>query len=482
MKQKFETENMLFAVFIAALVAVTLAMGLIAFREKSHPPEKTLKVLIPATASDINAQEAFSEAYTRLHPDMAVEDVRFPWRNIWQKLEFMIVAGIPPDVSGIEQPMLPKFIYLDAVEPLDDWIKNDSEFDPSLLFPECMHEANWDGIQYGIPTNFSTVCLFYNKDLFDEEGLEYPNRDWTRSDLLAAARKLTKDHDGDGLIDQFGFFTNNNHWHRYSSWIWTTGGDFFTPDMRRSTFDDPKVVDGFSWLAGLALGKDRVMPGTTDLSAMNSTNMFITGGLAMIAETRYFIRNFGLQSFQDKIKKFEWDVCELPREKVRATVFVCGSQIMPRTVPENRKPMAWDYMKFLASETGQRIVMGLNGPLPARMDLAREKVVHPGEPPENDVAFLNAIEYARYPYRPFPAEEEWTEARGYLQGVWAGQLETEFVCKRSAARLNKQIDDFFKRYPGARLPVKTQWVPFEQREGAGELAGETSGAVGSAGS
>ncbi|MCD6405020.1 MAG: extracellular solute-binding protein, partial [Planctomycetes bacterium] len=231
MSGKIDTENAIFAVLIVMFVAITAVMGVVIYGKKPHPPEKTLTVLIPATASDIKAQKAFTKAYKELHPDIEIKDVRFPWRNIWQKLEFMIVANIPPDVSGIEQPNLPKFIYLDAVEPLDKWIKNDSEFDPSALFPQCMDEGNWDNIQYAIPKAFSTVCLFYNKDLLDEAGVDYPNRDWTRDDLLAAAKKLTKDRDGDGRIDQWGFFTNNNHWHRYSAWIWMTGGDFFTKDM-----------------------------------------------------------------------------------------------------------------------------------------------------------------------------------------------------------------------------------------------------------
>lgn len=463
MKGKLETENVVFGTLVLTFIVITAVMGTILYGKAPHPPEKTLKVLIPATEADIKAQKAFTEAYTKLHPDIRIQDIRFPWRNIWQKLEFMIVAEIPPDVSGIEQPMLPKFVYLDAVEPLDKWIENDTGFDSSLLFPECMNEGNWNNIQYAIPKAFSTVCLFYNKDLFDEAGVEYPTRDWTRADLMAAAKKLTRDRDGDGRVDQWGFYTNNNHWHRYSAWVWMTGGDFFTPDMSRSTFDDPKVIDGFNWLAGMALGKNRVMPGSIDLTGTSTANMFLQGDLAILTDTRYFLRNFGLESFKDKIQKFEWDVCELPHEKRRATVFVCDIHIMPRTVAEDRKPMAWDYMKFLVSEEGQRIVSELNGPLPARMELAEKIVDHPGTPPANDRAFLNAIKYARYPYRPWPAEEEWIEARGYLQGVWIGDLTTEFVCKRSAERINRQIRVFFERHPEDRLPLDTKWVPFDRR-------------------
>lgn len=462
MDRKFETENVLFFTLIAVFLVITGVMGTILYGKKPHPPEKTLKVLIPATADNKKAQDAFTAEYKKLHPDMEIEPIMFPWRNIWQKLEFMIVANIPPDVSGIEQPQLPNFIHLGAVEPLDEWIRNDPGYDPSLYFPECMNEANWDNKQYGLPISWSTVCMWYNKKLFDEAGVPYPKRDWTRQDCVDIARKLTKDRDGNGYLDQWGMYTNNNHWHRYSAWIWMTGGGFFTKDLRRSTFGDPKVVDGFQWLADLAL-KYKVMPSTTDLAGMGSTNLFLAGDLAMLAETRYFLSNFGLERYQDKIKKFGWDVVELPRDQTRATVFVCGSEIIPKTVTPERKKMAWDYLKFKASETGQRIVADLNGPLPAMMTTAREKIHHPGEPPDNDIAFINSIEYARYPYRPFPAEEEWVEARSYLQGVWAGNLSVEEVCKRSEMQINAAMDRFFRLNPDAHLPEKTEWVPFDQR-------------------
>ena len=44
-----------------------------------------------------------------------------------------------------------------------------------------------DGKQYGVPGNFSNVVLIYNKDLFDQAQIEYPNDDWTWDDALKAA-------------------------------------------------------------------------------------------------------------------------------------------------------------------------------------------------------------------------------------------------------------------------------------------------------
>ena len=49
-----------------------------------------------------------------------------------------------------------------------------------------------DGV-YGLPWIAQPVVLYYNKDIFDEMGVEYPNPDWTWDDFKAAAIALTNE-------------------------------------------------------------------------------------------------------------------------------------------------------------------------------------------------------------------------------------------------------------------------------------------------
>jgi len=465
MKERFETENILFATFVAVLLAITGVMGYMTYSKPPSDPNKTITILIPADTAYVDDQKKFDEAYKKVHPDIAVNSVRFTWENIWQKLEYMIVAGIPPDVSDMGQPNLPKFVQAGEVEPLDDWIKTDPAFDPSSILKECMDEGNWDGSQWAIPATFSPVCLWYNKTLFDEAGVPYPNRDWTQAEMLAAAKKLTRDINGDGVPDIWGFYTNNNHWNRYPCWIWQRGGSFMSDDLSRATFDNPITVEGIGWLADLAL-KDKVMPSSVVMGDFNATSLFISGHLAMTTETRYFLPAFFQEKNKDKVKSFAWDVCELPHDKYRATTFIVGLYIIPKTVQESRKRMAWDYIKFLVSDAGQEVIKSNNTALPAVRKWAEKTVTHPGVPPDHDRAFLDSVAYARYMYWPFPADPAFTDARSDLQGVWNGDLDPLEVCQKTTLNINKSVDDFLRQNPGARLPVKTKWVPPSKRSPA----------------
>ena len=54
----------------------------------------------------------------------------------------------------------------------------------------ALNAFNVGGKQYGLPGNFSNVVLVYNKDLFDQAGLDYPTNDWTQDDVQAAAEAI----------------------------------------------------------------------------------------------------------------------------------------------------------------------------------------------------------------------------------------------------------------------------------------------------
>ena len=61
------------------------------------------------------------------------------------------------------------------VIPLDDYIKNDPEFDPSIYVEKAYQiNSEWKGIQYALPFNMEGRLMFYRKDIFEKEGFKVP--------------------------------------------------------------------------------------------------------------------------------------------------------------------------------------------------------------------------------------------------------------------------------------------------------------------
>lgn len=79
---------------------------------------------------------------------------------------------------------------------------------------------------YDIQVGEHFVC-FYNKDLFEREGLRDPYElylegNWTWEEYGKCIEKLTKDLDGDGVIDQYGM-SNPGNW-LTQAWLASNGG------------------------------------------------------------------------------------------------------------------------------------------------------------------------------------------------------------------------------------------------------------------
>ena len=93
-----------------------------------------------------------------------------------------------------------------------------------------------NGQSYGMPKDFDTIALYYNKDLFDAAGVEYPNADWTWDDLKTAAEKLTKN-------DVYGFATLVGDQNGYWNFVFQNGGQMLTPDAKQTLIVEPAACD-----------------------------------------------------------------------------------------------------------------------------------------------------------------------------------------------------------------------------------------------
>jgi len=455
-----DSQSILFGAYVAVFLTITGLLCSIVQGKAPASPDKTIRVSLPADTYYLSLQNQYADAYKKLHPGIRIEPVYLDWDTIWQDLEIMLESGDVPDVAYMQQAPLQKLIAAGYVEPLDKWIASDSSFDAGSLYSECMDEGNWDNTQYALPQSFSTVCLWYNRNLFDQAHLAYPTGDWTHDDLIAAAKKLTRDIDGDGKPDYWGFFTDV-HWNRFPAWIWQCAGEFTTPDMLHSAFDSPATVQGFRWLADL-YAKHNVMP-LKPAHSQATIDIFFSGHLAMIAETRHFLSRFFGENGSPKSLPFDWDVAELPHGARRATVLMVDQAIIPASLSPERKKMAWDYLKFLSSDAGQEIIANRPASLPASRKWAEKAVLHPGIGPSHDHAFIDSLAYARYPYHPFPADEALRQEQTNQRCALVGDVDAKQACEKIAASMNAAIADYLAANPGAHLPVKTKWVPFSQR-------------------
>ena len=142
--------------------------------------------------------------------------------------------------------------YRDFAAPIDSYIGKAGypDLEESDLIQFVYKGFNPTGEKYFIPYQPDTRVFFYREDLLQAEGLSVPK---TWDELLAAAEKLTKDTNGDGKIDQYGFcYSAARGWILTLVWVpfmFSAGGDLF--DGRTPVFNSQAGVDAINYLIKL---------------------------------------------------------------------------------------------------------------------------------------------------------------------------------------------------------------------------------------
>ena len=145
---------------------------------------------------------------------------------------------------NIQPDFVPDGLLLD-LEPL---IAVDEDFDATDFYPGTLEQYQWDGGIWGVPLNASYLLIYYDKDLFDQAGIAYPEVGWSWDDLLATARATTI-RDGDE-VTQWGV---SFRWIGTLTLVQAKVGSIFNVDYIPPTarFIDPDVVAAYQWFADL---------------------------------------------------------------------------------------------------------------------------------------------------------------------------------------------------------------------------------------
>ena len=334
------------------------------------------------------------------HAPDKVELVLIPGENYNQKLEIMSAGGIAPDVIYWDPDVGYSFYskgWFRSLQPYFD--TNPDLTNPDLYAVSAYKTSNFGGEQYAVPNGTYCNLVFYNKDLFDKEGVAYPAGKWTWSDYVEVAKKLTK-MEGSNFT-QFGTILQyfNAYW-TWDSLVWGEGGDLFDKAEMptKCTLDNDAGYFAWQWIQDLVY-KHKVAPPAAQQSALGGD--FGTGKVAMYIDGTWAISSY------TQIEAFKWDLADLPGgSKETATPIFTGCYWLTQ---QSKEPdLGWEYLQFLLSEDGQMIFAANGMTTPVLKKAATSDVfLNLKGAPEHHLLRMSAIDnYGRgsYYYHPEFAE------------------------------------------------------------------------------
>ena len=148
-----------------------------------------------------------------------------------------LLKGEIPDVFMVLDTDFNQYCSLGVLKNLDEAMETDPDFDGTKYFSTALDIGKNSGHQYALPYEVVPTLLFVNKSLLAKEGIEMPDQAWTWNDMYEICRKVTRDTDGDGMLDQFG--TYNYNWLNV---VHTSGAQLFSEDYTRANFACEEVL------------------------------------------------------------------------------------------------------------------------------------------------------------------------------------------------------------------------------------------------
>jgi multiple sugar transport system substrate-binding protein len=369
-------------------------------------------------AAQMELYEEARAAFREKYPQIEIEIVSAAgFIDYIQKINTLAAGDQSPDVIMMGGEWFPVFAEQGVFQPLDPFLVDTPDFREEDYLSAALEGLRYKEQLWGLPKDVNVNALYYNKDAFDEAGLDYPSADWTWDDLLAAAQALTKR--SGGRIERYGFAAPAP-W----TFIWQNGGEIFDRniDPTRVRIDEPEAVEALEFYFSLS-SEHQVSPTPAEVQQTPLLELFAAGRLAMLQEHRGATVPF------QRIRDFEWGIAPLPHQKERASILNWAGWALSS---QSRAPeAAWTFIRWLASEEGVRVFVGGGNALPGVVGLA-------GDPElEIEEAFLESLEYAR----PSFASPKWGQIfpilQAEVQGLATGDTPVAEGTRKIADKLNE---------------------------------------------
>ena len=226
------------------------------------------------------------------------------WPEYYQKVITQMAGGSAPDIGRIAESYMPMLINKGQVVDLTDYMADD--FDMSQYYEKTFENSAFvDGRYYGLPSGLNYYLVYYNKDMFDAAGLEYPSADWNKASSFEEYKNMAKAlTGGEGATKTYGF-SAGPYMAAVGMFNKSLGGNNVFDDNGAPTMNDSVSTEVYAWFDEM-LRVDYSMPRPTDTKVMGAFDMFKAGRLGMILDGTWW-----LGAIKD-IKDFNVGIAAIP--------------------------------------------------------------------------------------------------------------------------------------------------------------------------
>lgn len=370
--------------------------------------------------------EANIKSFNEKYPNVKVTTNLAGFADYWKKLRTQAEGNNLPDVFWMNGPNIQLYSTNDMLEPLDsitnlgvDWAN----------YPQSLVDLyTVDGKHYGIPKDYDTIGVFYNKKIFQQAGLAEPQSNWTWDDFHESAKKISDWGKSQGIYGCATTIVGDGQGTYYNT-IFQAGG--FVIKDGKSGFDDPKSLEGLQCWADWV--KDGSVASPKIVTDTKPPEMFKAGKSAMFWAGDWTASELATDL---KGREKEFGVVDLPKKEKQATVIHGLAWVVSKA--SKNKAAALALAAHMGSKGSEELDAKNGTAIPAFN--GTQKAWVDSYPEWNCQLFVDAANTYAIPYPVSKNTDVWANKEGdFLTPAFAGEEDVATAAKKLADFMNDSL-------------------------------------------
>lgn len=360
--------------------------------DDSDDGTKKLTFMFRGGTAEEKAYQTAIDAFEKQNPGVEVEMIVTAADQYATKLKAAITGNQVPDVFYIAPGELRSYAHSNILLDLTEYVENNDKINLDNIWQYGVDSYRFDGDTqgqgaiYAMPKDVGPFSLGYNKTMFEDAGLDLPDKDepMTWDKFIEVNQALTKDTDGDGEIDQYGTGFNIN-W-VLQSFVWSNGGSFIDETQTKVTVDTPEFAEALQWFADHQL-EYGITPSIEDAQTLDTYQRWMQGQLAFFPVAPWDLATF------DTELDFEYDVIPYPAGQTGESATWVGTLGIAVAQSTDYPDLATELVYYLtASEEGQQALVDARIQIPNLKDMAADWAADDSSMPANKEEYLQIVE------------------------------------------------------------------------------------------
>ena len=396
----------------------------------------TLRFVTNHGESDLPLFKKVLDNFRAQHPEITVNHLNIAAGDeFYTSIQTQGVGGKLPDVWYVRTFDVAPYASKNWLRPLDEEVAREANaVKKDDFWPAQVAQMTYQGKLYTLPYDFSDWGVYYNKTLFEKEGVPLPTDDMTWDDIFGLAQRFVK-KEGNRQT-RWGITTFNAGW-LFWGILESFGGKLFSDDFKKSLINSPENIQTYKKFHDMAVRGVTPLPGATP----QGVDPFAAGLVAMKSDG-----SWATISTRDAVgERFKWDVVKIPKGSTGKRFVTPAGGAWGIAATSKFPDQAWTFIKFLSSTESTNILVSQPvRSVPGRKSSSSvwEKAVATGGlPPQNAKIFPTMLQDDALSVT-YPAF--WKE----FETIWnnrAGGIFTGTPVEQALTTMEAEVNDLLKR-------------------------------------